>query len=142
MDFLRFLPPKTPANDRAWWGAVLAAGPGWILPGLAKMFGGGLLAFLALQQMIPPDRAVEPTQMYLVGFQQIVGDPQVALVMAGLFVIICQVKINVTNAYAGSLAWSNFFSRLTHSHPGRVVWLVFNVAIAFALMMLGVFDAP
>jgi len=141
VDFLRFLPPKTPANDRAWWGAVLAAGPGWILPGLAKMFGGGLLAFLALQQMIPPDRAVEPTQMYLVGFQQIVADPQVALVMAALFVIICQVKINVTNAYAGSLAWSNFFSRLTHSHPGRVVWLVFNVAIAFALMMLGVFDA-
>ncbi len=141
VDFLRFLPPKTPANDRAWWAAVLAAGPGWILPGVAKMFGGGLLAFLALQQMIPPERAVEPTQMYLVAFQQMLGDPGTALVVAAIFVIICQVKINVTNAYAGSLAWSNFFSRLTHSHPGRVVWLVFNVAIAFALMVLGVFEA-
>ncbi len=43
------------------------------------------------------------------------------------------------NAYAGSLAWSNFFSRLTHSHPGRVVWLVFNVAIALLLMELGIY---
>jgi len=76
-----------------------------------------------------------------VAFQQLLGDPGKALVVACIFVIICQVKINVTNAYAGSLAWSNFFSRLTHSHPGRVVWLVFNVAIAFALMVLGVFDA-
>jgi signal transduction histidine kinase/CheY-like chemotaxis protein len=45
------------------------------------------------------------------------------------------------NAYAGSLAWSNFFSRLTHSHPGRVVWLVFNVAIALLLMELGIYTA-
>ena len=47
--------------------------------------------------------------------------------LPALFVVISQLKINVTNAYAGSIAWSNFFSRLTHSHPGRVVWLVFNV---------------
>ena len=58
-----------------------------------------------------------------------------------LFVVISQVKINVTNAYAGSLAWSNFFARLTRSHPGRVVWLVFNVIIAMLLMTLGVFGA-
>ena len=58
-----------------------------------------------------------------------------------LFVIVSQIKINVTNAYAGSLAWSNFFARLTHSHPGRVVWLVFNVLIAVLLMTLGVFGA-
>jgi signal transduction histidine kinase/DNA-binding NarL/FixJ family response regulator len=47
----------------------------------------------------------------------------------------------VTNAYAGSIAWSNFFARLTHSHPGRVVWLVFNVAIALLIMQLGVYRA-
>ena len=55
--------------------------------------------------------------------------------------VVSQLKINLTNAYAGSLAWSNFFARLTHSHPGRVVWLVFNVAIALLLMSLGVFSA-
>jgi signal transduction histidine kinase/CheY-like chemotaxis protein len=58
-----------------------------------------------------------------------------------LFVVVSQLKINLTNAYAGSLAWSNFFARLTHSHPGRVVWLVFNVLIAVLLMTLGVFEA-
>ena len=56
--------------------------------------------------------------------------------LTGLFVLISQIKINVTNAYAGSLAWSNFFARLTHSHPGRVVWLVFNVLIAILLMVM------
>src|SRR5690606_31518640 len=28
---------------------------------------------------------------------------------------------------------------LTHSHPGRVVWLLFNVAIALMLMELGIY---
>ena len=58
-----------------------------------------------------------------------------------VFVIVSQLKINVTNAYAGSLAWSNFFARLTHSHPGRVVWMVFNTLIALLLMELNVFQA-
>jgi hypothetical protein len=43
-----------------------------------------------------------------------------AVAATALFVVISQLKINVTNAYAGSLAWSNFFSRLTHSH--RAAW--------------------
>ncbi|MCK5354633.1 MAG: PAS domain S-box protein, partial [Methyloprofundus sp.] len=30
---------------------------------------------------------------------------------------------------------------MTHSHPGRVVWLVFNIAIALMLMEMGVFHA-
>ncbi len=64
-----------------------------------------------------------------------------ALAFTGAFVIVSQLKINVTNAYAGSIAWSNFFSRLTHSHPGRVVWVVFNVTIALLLMELGIFRA-
>jgi signal transduction histidine kinase/CheY-like chemotaxis protein/purine-cytosine permease-like protein len=141
VDFLRFLPEKTAANRRRWWAAVLVAGPGWILLGMAKMAGGAFLAFLALQHEIDIDRAMEPTQMYLVGYGYVFADPALALAATALFVIVSQVKINVTNAYAGSLAWSNFFARLTHSHPGRVVWLVFNVLIAVVLMVLGVFDA-
>ena len=77
--------------------------------------------------------------MYLVAFQYVFSSPEIALAFTGAFVIISQLKINVTNAYAGSIAWSNFFSRLTHSHPGRVVWLVFNVTIALLLMELGIF---
>ena len=145
VDFLRFLPEKTDENRVRWWTAVLVAGPGWVVPGMLKMLAGAFLAFLALQHEVPADKAIEPTQMYLAGFSEVFSSPfwspQWALGVTVLFVIISQVKINVTNAYAGSLAWSNFFARLTHSHPGRVVWLVFNVLIAVLLMTLGVFGA-
>jgi signal transduction histidine kinase/CheY-like chemotaxis protein/purine-cytosine permease-like protein len=141
VDFLRFLPEKTAENRVRWWTAVLVAGPGWIVPGMLKMLAGAFLAFLALQHEVPVDKAIEPTQMYLAGFSEVFSSPSWALAATVLFVIVSQVKINVTNAYAGSLAWSNFFARLTHSHPGRVVWLVFNVLIAVLLMTLGVFGA-
>lgn len=140
VDYLRFLPEKTAANRKRWWAALLCAGPGWIVPGALKMFAGAFLAFLALQHEIPMERAAEPTQMYLVAFGYVFSSPEWALGAMVLFVFISQMKINLTNAYAGSLAWSNFFARVTHSHPGRVVWLVFNVAIALMLMELGVFD--
>jgi signal transduction histidine kinase/CheY-like chemotaxis protein len=128
-------------RSMAWWTAYLSAGPGWIIPGLLKLLAGSFLAYLAVRHLVPVDKATEPTQMYLVAFGNVFSSPQVALAFTCTFVIISQVKINVTNAYAGSIAWSNFFSRLTHSHPGRVVWLVFNVAIALLLMELGVFKA-
>jgi len=141
VDYLRFLPEKTAANKRRWWTAVLVAGPGWVVPGMVKMLGGAFLAFLALQHQIPTDKAMEPTQMYLAAYGYVFDNPAWILAITTLFVVVSQVKINLTNAYAGSLAWSNFFARLTHSHPGRVVWLVFNVLIAVLLMTLGVFEA-
>jgi signal transduction histidine kinase/purine-cytosine permease-like protein/ActR/RegA family two-component response regulator len=141
VDYLRFLPEKSRRNRKRWWAALLMAGPGWIIPGALKMLAGAFLAFLALQHEIPMDRAAEPTQMYLVAFNYVFSSPEWALAAMVLFVIVSQIKINLTNAYAGSLAWSNFFARVTHSHPGRVVWLVFNVAIALMLMELGVFQA-
>jgi signal transduction histidine kinase/CheY-like chemotaxis protein len=139
VDFLRFLPPRRDRSARAWWVALLAAGPGWIVPGMLKLLAGSFLAFLAVEHFVPLPKAVEPTRMYLVAFHYVFSSPQLALAFTGIFVVISQLKINVTNAYAGSIAWSNFFSRLTHSHPGRVVWLVFNVTIALMLMELGIF---
>ncbi|GEP12071.1 hybrid sensor histidine kinase/response regulator [Methylobacterium gnaphalii] len=138
VDFLRFVPPPKEKNDWRWWTAVLLAGAGWIVPGMLKILLGAFLTVLALHHGVPPDRAAEPTQMYAVAFGYVSASPGVALALTGLFVVVSQLKINVTNAYAGSIAWSNFFSRLTHSHPGRVVWLVFNVAIALLLMELGI----
>lgn len=140
VDFLRFLPDKQASNRAKWWLAVVLAGPGWIFVGCAKYLGGAFLASLAIAHGVSFAKANEPTQMYLIGFEYVFANPEVVLAVTVLFVILSQVKINVTNAYAGSLAWSNFFSRLTHSHPGRVVWLVFNVAIALLLMELGVFS--
>ena len=141
VDFLRFLPERTPENRIRWWSAVLLAGPGWIGPGVLKMLGGAFLTFLAIRHGTAPAHAVEPTQMYLTGYAGVFRSPTLILAATVLFVIVSQTKINVTNAYAGSLAWSNFFARLTHNHPGRVVWLIFNVVIALVLMAMDVFHA-
>jgi signal transduction histidine kinase/CheY-like chemotaxis protein len=141
VDYLRFLPQRRRDKPFSWWTALLTTGPGWVLLGGLKILAGSMLAVLALKAGVVASQATQPTQMYLVAFREVFGSPTLALVLTGIFVIVCQLKINVTNAYAGSIAWSNFFSRLTHSHPGRVVWLVFNVVLALMLMEIGIFHA-
>ncbi|WP_061020604.1 ATP-binding protein [Bradyrhizobium sp. CCH5-F6] len=141
VDFLRFLPRDRRGSRVSWWMALMSAGPGWIVLGALKLLAGSFLAFFALSHGVPPEEAAEPAHMYLEAFRYVLSQPELALALTGTFVILSQVKINVTNAYAGSIAWSNFFSRLTHSHPGRVVWLVFNVIVALLLMEIGVYKA-
>jgi signal transduction histidine kinase/DNA-binding NarL/FixJ family response regulator/purine-cytosine permease-like protein len=143
-DYLRFLPSPKDGSVRqrlAWWAALLPAGPGWIFIGAIKLVAGSFLAVLALKHGVATEHAAEPTQIYRVAFEAMSLSPRWAIILTGIFVITCQLKINVTNVYAGSIAWSNFFSRLTHSHPGRVVWVVFNVLLALLLMELGIFSA-
>ena len=140
-DYLRFMPAQTASTKRRWWLGVLVGGPGWVILGVLKMLGGALLAYLAISHAVPVDRAVDPNQMYLAAYEYVFPHYGWAVAATALFVVVSQLKINVTNAYAGSLAWSNFFSRLTHSHPGRVVWVVFNTLIAFMLMEMNVFQA-
>lgn len=140
-DFLRFLPPKTEENKKTWWLSLIASGPGWIFIGMLKILAGSFLLVLALEYGLTEHQAVNPVYMYSVAFSYISSSPQVSFALLGIFIILCQLKINVTNAYAGSIAWSNFFSRLTHHHPGRVVWLIFNVIIALLLMQMNIFDA-
>ncbi len=142
VDFLRFLPrDRRTTSRKAWWIALLSAGPGWIILGSLKLLAGSFLAFFALRHGVSTEHAAEPASMYLEAFRYVLSQPDLALALTGTFVILSQLKINVTNAYAGSIAWSNFFSRLTHSHPGRVVWLVFNVLVALLLMEIGVYKA-
>jgi len=140
VDYLRFLPDRTDANRTAWWRAVIAAGPGWVVIGGLKILAGSLLAVLAIEGGLTYANAVEPIHMYTTAYEFVSADPWVVATAAMLFVLISQIKINVTNAYAGSLAWSNFYSRVTHYHPGRVVWLVFNILISLLLMLLGIFE--
>jgi signal transduction histidine kinase/purine-cytosine permease-like protein/DNA-binding NarL/FixJ family response regulator len=140
-DYLRFMPERTAENRRRWNLAVLFGGTGWVFVGVAKMLGGMLLAYLALSHAVPVERAVDPNRMYLAGFEYVFAHPGLAVAATAIFVVVSQLKINVTNAYAGSLAWSNFFARLTHSHPGRVVWMVFNTLIALMLMEMNVIQA-
>jgi signal transduction histidine kinase/CheY-like chemotaxis protein/purine-cytosine permease-like protein len=138
VDFLRFLPAEGARNWRQKLGIFLA-GAGWVVVGAPKLIAGSFLAFLALSAGVPPEHASEPGYMFAVAFGYMIPNEFLALMLMAAFVVISQLKINVMNAYAGSLAWSNFFSRLTHSHPGRVVWLLFNVAIALLLMELGIY---
>ena len=63
-----------------------------------------------------------------------------ALTLAVILVVISQIKINVTNAYSGSLAWTNSFTRVTKHYPGRLVFLGVNLLIALVLMEANMFD--
>jgi signal transduction histidine kinase/CheY-like chemotaxis protein len=141
VDYLRFMPPKNDQNKKRWWFWLVLAGPGWVFIGILKMLLGSYLAYLMIQEGLSFEVATNPTYMYQRVFYYLNESEAISLLLAAVMVIVCQMKINVTNAYAGSIAWSNFFSRLTHSHPGRVVWLVFNVTIALLLMELGIYQA-
>lgn len=138
VDFLRFLPAEGQRKWRHRLGVFLA-GPGWVVVGVPKLLAGSFLAVLTLSTGVPVGEAADPAHMYLAAFGYMIPNNTAALLLMAAFVVVSQLKINVMNAYAGSLAWSNFFSRLTHSHPGRVVWLIFNVAIALLLMELGIY---
>ncbi|MDA7949237.1 MAG: ATP-binding protein [Hyphomicrobiaceae bacterium] len=140
VDYLRFMPDLTKQNRLKWWTAVISAGPGWIIIGGLKILAGSLLTVIAINSGLGLADAVEPIHMYIKAYEFVSTDPVIVLTAAMIFVLISQIKINVTNAYAGSLAWSNFYSRITHYHPGRVVWLVFNILISLLLMLLGVFE--
>lgn len=141
VDYLRFMPEKTKDNAKRWWFWTLFSGPGWVIIGVIKMLLGSFLAYLMFSESASFVTATDPTLMYQRVFNYLTQSEGAALLLAGVMVIISQMKINLTNAYAGSIAWSNFFSRLTHNHPGRVVWLVFNVTIALILMELGIYQA-
>ncbi|MCX5439380.1 MULTISPECIES: cytosine permease [unclassified Streptomyces] len=137
-DYLRFMPARTEQNRKRWNLAVLAAGPGWVIIGAAKQLGGALLAFVALEA-VGRTHALEPVAPQVEALKPWLGS--VALPAAALFVVVSQIKINVTNAYSGSLSWSNFFSRITHRHPGRVWYIFLNLAIALTLMEMNMFAA-
>jgi len=139
-DYLRFMPDKTKDNRLKWWLAVILAGPGWTILGFLKQIGGIFLAALVLLGGASLIEAREPIHMYNAAYKYVFENPEVALLVSFIFVMVSQIKINVTNAYAGSLAWSNFFSRSTHTHLGRAVWVIFNIAIALLLMLMGVFE--
>jgi purine-cytosine permease-like protein len=136
VDYLRFMPDKTPENAKRWWASVLTAGPGWVVLGALKQLGGAFLAFYVTEKL-GKSLADEPIQQYLLGLKTFAAP--IALGLATFFVVLSQIKINSTNAYSGSLSWSNFFSRVLHKHPGRVVWIFLNVGISLALMEGGVF---
>ena len=138
IDYLRFMPPKTEANKRTWWTAVIMAGPGWVVLGALKQAIGVFLAVYILAK-VGPDVAPEPIQQFKGAFDAMMPS-WLVLPLAVALVVISQIKINVTNAYSGSLAWTNSFTRLTKHYPGRMVFVLVNLGFALVLMEADMFS--
>ena len=141
IDYIRVMPPRTPANSTSWWAAFVFSGPGWVIFSGTKQVIGLFLAVYLVTKVDPSltDRAVEPVKQFLGMYRSLLPD-WVALALALILIVIAQVKINVTNAYSGSLAWSNVYTRVKKRYPGRTVFVLFNLVIALALMLLDVFS--
>jgi len=140
IDYLRFMPPRTPANARRWWTAVVLADPGWVIFGAAKQIVGLFLAVYIIANVADGAAvANQPVHQFLMIYREIMP-PWAAMALAVVLVVISQIKINVTNAYSGSLAWTNSFTRVTKRYPGRLVFLGVNLLIALVLMEANMFD--
>ena len=140
IDYLRFMPPKTPENSRRWWTHMLLAGPGWVIFGAIKQVIGLFLAVYIIANVTDGATvANEPVHQFLEIYRGFLPG-WLAMTLAVVLVVISQVKINVTNAYSGSLAWTNSYTRLTKHYPGRLVFVGFNLVIALVLMEANMFD--
>ncbi|MFE1171401.1 purine-cytosine permease family protein [Streptomyces sp. NPDC058773] len=137
VDYLRFMPPRTERNKRAWWTAVVLAGPGWVVLGALKQAIGVFLAVYVLAE-VGPAAATEPIRQFTGAFAAMMPS-WLVIPLAVVLVVISQIKINVTNAYSGSLAWTNSFTRVTKRYPGRMVFVLANLAFALLLMEADMF---
>jgi purine-cytosine permease-like protein len=139
-DYLRFMPPKTPENKRSWWTWMFLAGPGWVIFGAIKQIVGLFLAvYLIANVADSAGIANQPVHQFLEIYENFLPG-WLAMTLAVVLVVISQIKINVTNAYSGSLAWTNSFTRVTKTYPGRLVFLGVNLLIALILMEANMFD--
>jgi purine-cytosine permease-like protein len=141
IDVIRAMPPRTRANHRSWWASLLFAGPGWVLFSGVKQVIGVFLAVYLITRVDPGlgQEAAEPVRQFIAIYESLMPE-WLAVGLAFVLVVVAQVKINVTNAYSGSLAWSNVYTRLTKTYPGRSVFVFFNLTMALALMWMDVFS--
>ena len=141
IDYLRFMPPRTEANRKSWWRSVILAGPGWVIFGAIKQVVGMFVAVYLIATLGASATSIanEPVHQFLVVYEQIVPG-WLAMSLAVVLVVVSQIKINVTNAYSGSLAWTNSYTRVTRHYPGRMIFVLFNLAVALLLMELNMFD--
>ncbi|MDT0456398.1 allantoin permease [Streptomyces sp. DSM 41527] len=138
VDYLRFMPPKTEGNRRSWWTAVVMAGPGWVVLGALKQAIGVFLAVYVLTE-VGAASATEPIRQFTGAFAAMMPS-WLVVPLAVVLVVISQIKINVTNAYSGSLAWTNSFTRVTKRYPGRMVFVLANLTFALVLMEADMFS--
>ncbi|WP_026197452.1 purine-cytosine permease family protein [Sciscionella marina] len=137
-DYLRLMPDPHTGNRRRWRLAVIMGGPGFALFAVGIFFASTLLVGYASTKLGAAQVGV-PVDLFTAVYERLTGDHTVALILAGLLVLLSQIKINIMNTYSGSLSWSNFFSRLLHRHPGRAVWVFLQVGLSLLLMEIDIF---
>ena len=138
-DYLRLMPDATEDNRRTWRLGVFFGGPGIGVLVIAIFFVSAMLVGYATGKVGPA--AAVPVDLFTSVFQRAFGGSHAAgLTVAVLLVIVAQLKINIMNTYSGSLSWSNFFSRVLHRHPGRAVWVFWQVGLSLLLMEIDIFS--
>ncbi|MEJ4113267.1 purine-cytosine permease family protein [Corynebacterium kroppenstedtii] len=139
IDYIRFMPARTPENTRRWWIAVILSGPGWVIFGATKQIIGVVLAVYVIASLGGSEvSASEPVHQFFAMYTSMMPS-WLAVTLAVTLVVMSQIKINVTNAYSGSLAWTNAYTRVTKRYPGRTVFVFVNVGIALMLMEFNIF---
>ncbi|WAL64350.1 histidine kinase [Amycolatopsis cynarae] len=138
-DYLRLMPDPAEGNRGRWRLAVIMGGPGFALFAVGIFFASTLLVGYASTK-VGAEQVGVPVELFTVVYERLTGNHTVALVLAGLLVLLSQIKINIMNTYSGSLSWSNFFSRLLHRHPGRAAWVFLQVGLALVLMEIDIFS--
>ncbi len=138
-DYLRLMPDPEPGRRGRWRLAVIMGGPGFALFAVGIFFASTLLVGYASTK-IGADHVGVPVDLFTAVYERLTGNHTVALVLAGVLVLLSQIKINIMNTYSGSLSWSNFFSRLLHRHPGRAAWVFLQVGLSLALMEIDIFS--
>ena len=119
---------------------MLLAGPGSVVFGAIKQIIGLFLAVYLISRVAGSTSvANQPVHQFLSIYRNFMPG-WLALTLAVILVVLSQIKINVTNAYSGSLAWTNSFTRITKHYPGRVVFLAVNLVIALIMMEADMFD--
>jgi purine-cytosine permease-like protein len=135
-DYVRFMPDGNAAPRGALKFWTFMSGPGWALVFLVTFTLGSYLASYAAPQIGAASN--EPFQTFVYIYDRFLPH-WLGLACAFFLVVVAQAKINVTNAYSGSLSWSNFFSRILHRHYGRFTWLLLQIGIGLVLMEASVF---
>jgi len=142
VDFLRFLPRDRRTSRRSWWIALLKRRPRLDRAWRAQA-ARGLLPGVLCPETWRRGRARRRARQHVSGsvsLRAVAAGSRAGLDRQLRDPVAAQDQRQPTPMPA-RIAWSNFFSRLTHSHPGRVVWLVFNVLVALLLMEIGVYKA-
>ena len=139
IDYLRFMPTQTKENKKKWWFSVIIAGPGWVIFGAIKQVIGMYIGVYLFQQQNSQELATEPVNQFNILYS-LMFPKWLASTISLLLVVLSQIKINVTNAYSGSIAWANVSTRIFKKRPDYTIFLTVQLGLCILLMECDIFS--